>query len=240
MSTLSERLHLGQVEKARVPGAEFELRESRTAGNPKLDGWASLFEVPYDMYGGPEKGGWTEIVDRRALNKTLSRGPDTVLLVNHDGLPLAKTVSGTLDLDADKKGLRSLGDLEPTDPDVQRLLPKMRRGDLREMSFAFRTVAEEWNADHTVRRLMEVNIDKGDVSVVNYGAQPKTSAEIRSLKDAVEFVNSLDPDELEMELRSFQDLSVLTAAQHRLERLVALARPPRPRIKVATADPRSY
>ena len=126
----------------------------------------------YDMYGGPDKGGWTEYVDPKAFDETLKRKPDLHLLINHEGMPLARTKSGTLRLSTDRIGLHVGAELDRSDPDVQRLEVKMGRGDMDEMSFAFRTVRHEWNNDESERRLLELNLDKGDVSVVNFGASP--------------------------------------------------------------------
>ena len=61
----------------------------------------------------------------------------------------------------------------------------MGRGDMDEMSFAFRTIRHEWNDDESERRLLELNLDKGDVSVVNFGASPHTSAGVRSALAAI-------------------------------------------------------
>src|SRR5690348_1524690 len=71
-----------------------------------------------------------------ALARTLSERPNVQLLINHDGMPLARTANGSLQLSEDNIGLRVNASLNPKDPDVQRLIPKMRRGDLNEMSFA--------------------------------------------------------------------------------------------------------
>jgi hypothetical protein len=46
---------------------------------------------------------------------------------------LARTKSGTLRLAEDERGLRIDATLDPTDPDVQRLIPKMKRGDMSQM-----------------------------------------------------------------------------------------------------------
>ena len=61
----------------------------------------------------------------------------------------------------------------------------MRRGDLNEMSFAFRVCSQTWSAapgfdndPQSLRTIKEVNIHKGDVSVVNYGANANTTAEL--------------------------------------------------------------
>lgn len=162
----------------------FETRD--VDGNTlTLTGYASVFGKPYPIYGGPKEGGFNETIDRKAFDKTLAEKPDLHLLVNHEGLPLARTKSGTLDLSTDSTGLKVVARLDRSDPDVQRLEPKMRRGDMDEMSFAFRVKAQEWSEDETERLITEVSLHKGDVSVVNWGANPATSASIRSLMAAL-------------------------------------------------------
>jgi HK97 family phage prohead protease len=82
-----------------------------------------------------------------AFAATLAKKPDVRLLINHDGLPLARTTSGTLKLREDKRGLHFEAELDATDPDVQRILPKVQRGDLSQMSFAFRTIKDAWRTE---------------------------------------------------------------------------------------------
>lgn len=160
----------------------LELRDNGSGG-VTLDGYASVVESSYDMYGGPAAGGWTETIAAGAFDKTLAEGPDVQLLINHEGLPLARTKSGTMRLSADQRGLHTVADLDPADPDVVSLRGKMARGDIDEMSFAFRTVRQEWDEEYLNRRILEVNLHKGDVSVVNYGANPATSVALRKLAE---------------------------------------------------------
>ena len=88
----------------------------REAGDTvTLTGYASTFNQPYDM------GWYTESVDSSAFRRTLAQNPDVRLLVNHDGLPLGRTTSGTLRLGTDDRGLSVSADLDTTDPDVARL-----------------------------------------------------------------------------------------------------------------------
>lgn len=47
---------------------------------------------------------------------------------------------------------------------------------------AFRDLEPEWNADHRVRTLRRVDVHRGDVSVVSYGASPATSLALRHVK----------------------------------------------------------
>jgi HK97 family phage prohead protease len=173
----------GAPERRSVAVSEFEFREA--GDSLALTGYASVFDEPYEVYGGPPSG-WLEIVDRRAFDKTLRSKPDVHLLINHEGMPLARTKSGTLRLSTDSKGLMVEADLDRRDPDVQRLETKMGRGDMDQMSFAFRVIRQEWNDDESERRMVEVSIDRGDVSVVNFGANPATSSSLRSLLSALE------------------------------------------------------
>lgn len=171
----------GTVER-RIALRDVEFRKVG-ANTRSFTGYAALFDEPYDMYGGASEGGWSEVVDPDAFTRTLNSGPDVVLLLNHDGLPLARTTAGTLSLAADKIGLRvGAPELDTRDPDVQRLAVKMDRGDLDgQMSFAFFTKRQQWSPDYDERRLLELDLNHGDVSIVNFGAQPKTSAQLRSL-----------------------------------------------------------
>ena len=111
---------------------------------------------------------------------TLSNNPDVQLLINHEGLPLARTVGGTLRLNEDDRGLRVDATVDATDPDVQRLAPKVRANLIDQMSFAFCGARSEWDEDYTQRRIVSLDIHRGDVSVVNQGANPYTSFSMRS------------------------------------------------------------
>lgn len=139
-----------------------------TATSVDLDGYASTFNQPY-------KVGWfNERVHPDAFRATLGRDPDVRLLINHADLPLARTKSGTMQLSTDAKGLRVQASLDPSDPDVQRIVPKMKRGDLNQMSFAFRVAkgGDEWSEDGSQRTLRNLELHDGDVSVVTYPANP--------------------------------------------------------------------
>jgi len=153
----------------------------RTAGKSiEIEGHAATFNQPYNM------GWYAETVAPGAFSRTLGRNPDVTLLVNHDGLPLARTGTpakpGTLDLAEDDSGLYMRATLDASDPDVMRLVPKMARGDLRQMSFAFGLTdgGDEWSEDYTSRTMRHLNLDGGDVSVVTHPANPNATVSMRS------------------------------------------------------------
>lgn len=226
-------------ERRAIAVSDFELRKN--GDHLALDGYASVFNKPYELYGGADKGGWDEVVHRSAFDVTLREKPDLHLLINHEGMPLARTKSGTLHLSTDSTGLRvKAPDLDRRDPDVQRLEVKMERGDMDEMSFAFRVKTDEFDEDKGLRTLKEVSLHKGDVSVVNFGANPATSVKMRSLADALGYLCDVDAEEALAEMRSAGgDLrSRVEAARLELARLLRESAPDEKRT-LSLADARA-
>jgi hypothetical protein len=86
-------------------------------------------------------------------------------------------------LTEDARGLRVDADLNPSDPDVRALVPKMQRGDVDEMSFAFRVTDQEWSEDYSQRTIRSVVLHKGDVSIVTYGANDASTGAIVARSD---------------------------------------------------------
>jgi len=145
--------------------------EEETASNT-LFGYAAIFDSP------SEPMPFTEFVKRGAFTKTLEDGADVRLLIDHQGVPLARTTSGTLRLHEDERGLAVEADLDPNNPDAMRVMSALKRGDMSQMSFAFKTVNDTISADGMTRELNEVQLF--DVSVVTFPAYERTVAEIRS------------------------------------------------------------
>lgn len=182
--------------ETRTVTADIELRDESDA--PVLSGYASTFNDPYQV------GFFREQIHPDAFKRTLAGSPDVRLLIDHEGQPLARTKSGTLQLSTDSKGLAVRATLDPSDPDVQRLLPKMRRGDLDQMSFAFRVPADgdlwDYSGDMPSRTIREANLSGGDVSVVTYPANENASVSLRA-RDEREAAFTL-ADSMLRELRS--------------------------------------
>jgi HK97 family phage prohead protease len=131
----------------------------------------------WDMFGPYQEG-----VSRGALDESLKRTPDVAFLVNHKGVTMARTTSGTLELAADSTGLAMVAYLNPKRQDVQDLVHAIDDGDIDQMSFAFRIPegGGRWNDDFSEYWITEADIDRGDVSAVNYGANPYTSIAARA------------------------------------------------------------
>ena len=153
----------------------------------KVSGYASVFNEETNI-----GGMFREVIAPGAFKDAVGRD-DVRFLVNHDGLPLARTSSGTLILKEDERGLYMETELdasdpelahlrrEDEDPDVQQIVPKMKRGDLDKMSFAFRATKQEWDEsqDIPLRTIHEAELF--DVSIVNDPAYGGTEIGLRSL-----------------------------------------------------------
>lgn len=213
---------LGTPER-RIAVRDIEVR-SGTGSTFVVRGYACVTDHPYDVYGGPERGGWTENVKRGAFDTTLAANPDVCFLINHDGMPLARTRSGTLALRADTTGLESEAVVDRRDPEGQALEVKMERGDLDQMSFGFRVTRQSWNEDYTERDITEVNLNDGDVSIVNWPANPATSMNIVSARSAVTVLREMEMAELRSQLGDITP-EELRSAQERLGQLIQVINP---------------
>ncbi|WP_057465657.1 HK97 family phage prohead protease [Pseudovibrio sp. POLY-S9] len=157
-------------------GQAVEVREGDDGEGIRVTGYAAVFNQETDIC-----GFFRERILPGAFSDAIGKD-DVVFLVNHHGLPLARTRSGTLKLSEDDHGLKIETELDPNDPDVQALIPKMQRGDLDKMSFAFSAVKETW--DETVDPPMR-SVEKAelyDVSVVTNPAYEGTEIGLRSLQ----------------------------------------------------------
>jgi HK97 family phage prohead protease len=173
--------------EVRYINPQVEIRENTTDGTIEFRGYATVYNEWYDVAGGPDLGGWREQIVAGSGARTLNARPDVRLLINHEGLALARTsrgsTVGTLNLAEDARGLLCFAPaLDLRNPKVQEVRSTMERGDVDAMSYAFRATRQEWNADYTERRILEyaLDVEGSDVSIVTYPANRATIATIRS------------------------------------------------------------
>ena len=140
-------------------------------------GYAAVFNQETDI-----GGMFREVIAPGAFSEAIGRD-DVVFLINHDGLPLARTRSGTLKLTQDDHGLRMETTLDPDDPDVKAIAGKMKRGDLDKMSFAFWPEVQEWDDGQDVPLRTVKKARLYDVSIVTTPAYDGTEIAIRSLQE---------------------------------------------------------
>jgi hypothetical protein len=140
-----------------------------------LSGTASLTETAYEMW--DLFGPYIESVRSTAFSKSLSSKPDVAFLVNHTGLTMARTINGSLQL---SDPLEVQAWLNPARSDVNDLVAAIKDGDINQMSFAAMLEQGEWNDDYTRFTMTELDLHCGDVSAVNFGANPYTSISARA------------------------------------------------------------
>jgi HK97 family phage prohead protease len=144
----------------------------------RLHGVASVVEKPYEMW--DMFGPYTEKVSARAFDDSLSRQPDVAFLVNHKGLTMARTTNETLKLSATPEGLATDAWLNPLRMDVSDLMVAVKDGCVDQMSFAAMMEDGEWDDDYSTFTMLKLDLHCGDVSAVNFGANPHTSISARA------------------------------------------------------------
>lgn len=154
---------------------EFRARPDGTGGTTySFNGYAAAFEAPFEMWdawGDP----YFETLAAGSCARTLGYGCDTQFLIGHNeaSIPLARTRSGTMTLAADSHGLEVVvPSLDGRSPIVQSLASAMERGDMDEMSIGFIAVTQQWSPNWDERRITEINLHRGDVSMVCWAANP--------------------------------------------------------------------
>lgn len=147
-------------------------------------GVASVTERAYEMW--DAYGPYNEVIAAGAFAESLAReGLDVPLVLGHDSMRrIARTTNGSLILAETADGLDVLAELDSTDADVAYILPKLRAGLIDEMSFMFMILSGQWSPDYSEYRITRVDIHRGDVAIVGYGANPFTSAEARKAPPA--------------------------------------------------------
>jgi HK97 family phage prohead protease len=173
VSVKSDRAKKSGTERRAFP-VQLEVRAKQGASNVStIEGYASVTETPFEMW--DWLGPYSEVVRTGAFGKTLAENPQVQLLLNHSGLAMAYTKAGSLRLAEDTTGLHMEADVNVSRSDVGDMVAAIEDQAVDEMSFAFRVTRQQWSPDYDQRDILEVDLHRGDVSVVNFGANPETS-----------------------------------------------------------------
>ena len=169
-------------EKRHYTVKEFRVKRSDD-GAAKLEGYSAVFDKP------SEDLGWGDFEIREyiapgAFSNALKKS-DCRAVFNHDpNFILGRESAGTLELNEDEKGLRSVIHL----PDTQLgrdLAISVERGDIREQSFCFTVARDSWEEDREARVATRTILEIGeliDISPVTYPAYPDTDLAKRSFE----------------------------------------------------------
>jgi HK97 family phage prohead protease len=176
----------------REPAVGQQLRAEPDKRNGKdvlhTFGYFTAYGKPYPMW--DDYGVYHEVTVRGSGTATLARKPDVCFLLNHTGLAMARTKAGSLELREDEHGGYHDAFMSLDRGDVKDLKEAISGGDIDEMSFAFYIPdgGGEWSDDFTTFEIRSYDLERGDVSAVNYGANPFTDIAARS----GEILRSLD------------------------------------------------
>ena len=148
-------------------------------GSLKIGGYAATFNSEATGLN------FREVIAPGAFTRALASNDPVFLLVNHDmeGIPLASTQSGTLQLRQDKTGLYMEATLDSANPKAQELSSALRRGDMDKMSFAFTVSPDGQTRDAGLRTIQDIE-RLYEVSVVTLPAYDSTSVGMRSAEEA--------------------------------------------------------
>lgn len=169
-----------KLERRVMPVTELRVDGDPT-GEQRIVGYAAVFDSDSE-----DLGGFIERIAPGAFSSALETS-DIRALFNHDpNYVLGRNRSGTLDVKEDDKGLW----MEVTPPDAQwarDLMVSINRGDISQMSFAFRIEkgGDEWEKPTTgpMRRTIKRVKEVADVSPVTYPAYPDTQVALRSREE---------------------------------------------------------
>ncbi len=153
---------------------DLELRQE--GDDNVVVGYGSVFNTLSN-----ELGGFREIISEGAFDGRLN--DDVRFLINHDGLPLARTTNGTLKLTTDERGLKYEARVANTSLGRD-LLELMRNGTINQSSFAFVVEDDSWEMRDgiNVRTINKVS-RLYDVSAVTYPAYEEASVALRSMEE---------------------------------------------------------
>lgn len=170
-----------EKEEKRTYNINFECRAGEGETPTRISGHAAVFNEFADIFGFRERiipGAFTEAIKR----------DDVRALFNHDAnFVLGRNKSGTLRLSEDKDGLAIEVDMPDTQLVRDMVLEPIRRGDVSQMSFAFRTVIDEWrhfDDKPDERDIKEVKLY--DISPVTYPAYEGTDVALASRSRSVD------------------------------------------------------
>jgi HK97 family phage major capsid protein/HK97 family phage prohead protease len=173
----------------------MENKETRSLPLPSeaegrnVSGYAANF-LEYDM------GTFRERIERSAFSNLDTY--DIHALYNHDYdrvLARRNRGKGTLDLQVTEEGLKFAFEL-PDTATGNEVRTLVGRGDVDQASWAFTVKSEEWadvRSDKPLRIIKEVG-EIYDISLTPRGANPTTSAALRSLEAAIQQLTPVIPD----------------------------------------------
>lgn len=164
--------------------------------NPVVEfrGYASVFNVAYDVAGGPDMGGWTEEIVPGAFKRSIGDGSNRALLYHHDNSRvLATTRAGDLSFAEDKVGLLVGAQLDTRISWIKDLVLQIESGTVDEMSIGFydNSGPGAWSRDYTHRTISAVRLIEATITWA--GANGATVAAIERSRSTIAEARAASP-----------------------------------------------
>ena len=194
---------------------DLELRMD--GDKPTVVGYGAVFNSESN-----DLGGFREYIAPGAFDGRLK--DDVRFLINHDGMPLARTTNGTLRLSVDEKGLRYEADM-PNTSTARDLMELLKNGTISQSSFAFTVEEDSWEVKDGMNiRTIDKVARLYDTSVVTFPAYNAASSSValRSMKEwqekeeAKKLEESLEAEKLEG-IKEEEDLKQRSLNEMRLK-----------------------
>ena len=175
---------------------DLELRMD--GDNATVVGYGAVFNSESN-----DLGGFYEYISPGAFDGRLE--DDVRFLINHDGLPLARTTNGTLRLSVDEKGLRYEADLNTKVSTANDLMELLKDGTISQSSFAFTVEDDSWRSEDgkNIRTINKVS-RLYDISSVTFPAYSQASSSV-ALRSMEEWQEQEEAKKLEVNLAKEKD-----------------------------------
>lgn len=204
LKTIQAKLDEGRQYR-NIDVSAFERRADDDSGDKVVEGYATTFNQPYELW---SYDGYTVIeqIDARAFDECDMS--DVIMQYDHEGRVFARISNGTLSVNPDSVGLKIRANLGGTEIGRE-LFEEIQGGYTTKMSFGFKVGEDkreitENREDNTVTVLRTITkISKlYDVSAVSLPANDATSISARSYFDGL--IEELKQDKLAHEKRERQ------------------------------------
>ena len=153
---------------------------------------------------GPPRWGFYEEIAPGAFRDVLNE--DTAFLFNHDPNYILARNGSTMTLAEDATGLLVDARFDSDDPDTQRVVPKLQRGDVKGMSFSFDVAEDEWtetdDGSAEIRRIIRFR-HLYDVASVTFPAYPDAAGGLAAARaiDVIAAHRGLPPEHVREAVR---------------------------------------
>ena len=164
---------IGRDLESRGVKGRLEVRSGRgmKPHEVEISGAPIVYNTPYKV--NDQFGTFSETM-KPGVARHLQSSSDTRLLLNHSGLALARSTTGTLRLHDTPEALRFTATVDTRQRAANDLCIAIERGDVTQMSCGFVVAEDEWNDDWTTRSIHRFE-ELLDVSAVTYPARPTIS-----------------------------------------------------------------